>query len=312
MGVSFSKKEDTAALKFQAHSITPFSGGYEEWNVWKSRTEYAFNGSGYEKILSSKKYSEENQDKNKIVYSQLSVATVDGTAYHLVRNHDDSKDGHKSWTDLCEWYDGDEVRTEAAENARSKLEALTLGDGGSASDYVNKFLNYYRYLEKIPGESYSKSHAIQRFLAGIKDKNFQATVSFCRNDRLPLDECVSRVRANERELSRKRREERRIRGVVRKLDNEYLDEENESSRRRKIRRISDNENLVLFIRDSGRIGIDPKIWKSLGDDIKTFVKDYNAAVSHNEDPSKISIPSKVELQKVRRTQKTTNNIKNNY
>ena len=138
MGSSFSTS-DRSSLKLQAQSVTPFGGGYDDWNVWKSRTECAFNGSGYEKVLTESEYSEKNSCKNKIVYSQLSVATVDGTAYHLVRNFDDTKDGHAAWKALCEWYDGKEIRTEAAENARSKLEALTLHEGGNASDFVNKF-----------------------------------------------------------------------------------------------------------------------------------------------------------------------------
>ena len=168
--------------------------------------------------MESKEYAIFNKGENKIVYSQLVVATVDGTAYHLVKKHDRNKDGHKIWKDLCQWYDGEEVRTEAAESSRSKLESLVLMEGSNASDYVNKFLNYYRYLEKIPGEEYSRSHAVQKFLANIKDKSYSGTVSFCRNSRLTIDKCVSKIRLNERELSRARRDERRHRGVTRRLE----------------------------------------------------------------------------------------------
>ena len=218
MGLSNSKDDSNPTLKLQAQSVTSFDCGYDDWSVWKSLTECAFSESGYEKVLYSKEYAELNEGKNKIVYSQLAVATVDGTAFHLVKKYDSTKDGHAAWKDLCKWFDGEEVRTEAAETARSKMESLHWTEGSNASDYVNKFLNYYRYLEKIPGEEYSKSHAVQKFLANIKDKNYAGTVSFCRNSRLSLDECVSKIRLNERELSRSRREERRFRGVARRLD----------------------------------------------------------------------------------------------
>ena len=114
MGLSNSKNESKATLKLQAQSITSFDGSYDDWHVWKSLTECAFRGSGYDNVLESKEYAILNKGENKIVYSQLVVATVDGTAYHLVKKHDRNKDGHKAWKYLCQWYDGEEVRTEAA------------------------------------------------------------------------------------------------------------------------------------------------------------------------------------------------------
>lgn len=311
MGSSFSTS-DRSSLKLQAQSVTPFGGGYDDWNVWKSRTECAFNGSGYEKVLTESEYSEKNSCKNKIVYSQLSVATVDGTAYHLVRNFDDTKDGHAAWKALCEWYDGEEIRTEAAENARSKLEALALHEGGNASDFVNKFLNYFRYLEKIPGEQYSKSHAVQKFLGSIKDRNYAGTVSYCRNGSLTLDACVSKVRLNERELSRKKRSERTLRGVIRRMETSRKrgsdsESEDDIAPARKVRRTQDYEggsNVVLETKPSGRISVKSEKWRNLKDEVKTFVKDFNAAVNHNEDTNKVSVPPKVTVQKLRRVRRT--------
>ena len=188
--------------------------------MWKSRTECAFNGSGYEQILSSKEYAESHQMKNQIVYSQLAVALVDGTAYHIVKKHDEKKHGHLAWKSLCTWYDGDEVKTEAAENARSKLELLTLHSGVTASDYVNKFMNYFRYLEKIPGEEYSANHAVAKFLDNITDRSYESTVSFCRNNNCDLETCVYKVRMNERNIMRKRANNLKLRGIVRRMQAE--------------------------------------------------------------------------------------------
>ena len=75
----------------------------------------------------------------------LAVALVYGTAYHIIEKHNDKNDGYLAWKSLCTWYDGDEVKTKAAENARSKLELLSLHSGVTASDYVNKFMNYFLY-----------------------------------------------------------------------------------------------------------------------------------------------------------------------
>src|SRR5687767_14688062 len=102
MGLFFSTptvEEDTSRLnlKLEAQKIKEFNGGYEEWQRWKSCTECAFDGSGYERILTDPVFARMNQRMNRVVYSQLAVATVDGTAYHLVRRFEEEKDGFGAW-----------------------------------------------------------------------------------------------------------------------------------------------------------------------------------------------------------------------
>ena len=147
MGSSFSSPNDRIDnLKLEAQKITDFSGSYEDWQVWKNRTECAFGGSGYENVLLSSEYAKKHPKQNKVVYSQLAIALADGTAYHIVFSYDKTKDGHAAWQALCTWYDGDDVKVEAAQTARSKLDTMKLYSGSSASDFVNKFLNQYRLL----------------------------------------------------------------------------------------------------------------------------------------------------------------------
>jgi hypothetical protein len=38
-------------LKLKAQKIKDFSGGHGDWAKWKSRTQCAFSGSGYERVL---------------------------------------------------------------------------------------------------------------------------------------------------------------------------------------------------------------------------------------------------------------------
>ena len=56
---------------------------------------------------------------------------------------------------------------------------------------------------------------------------------------------------------------------------------------------------------SGRIGLDRHEWHKLSDEIKEFIKEYNAAVSHKEDVSSIKMPNNVKVQKARRTNKSS-------
>ena len=69
-----------------------FKGNSTTWQKWKSKTNFLFDGSIYNKILSSQAHVESNKKRNKFVYSQLSAATVNGTAHHFVKKFAESKD----------------------------------------------------------------------------------------------------------------------------------------------------------------------------------------------------------------------------
>jgi hypothetical protein len=95
-----------------------------------------------------------NERLNKVVYSQLAAATVKGVAYHLVSKVEATKDGHAAWRNLVEWYNGDMILNKTAENLQNKLDNLRLNMGVSVSKYINKFLAWFWYLEKIRAKDY--------------------------------------------------------------------------------------------------------------------------------------------------------------
>jgi hypothetical protein len=86
------KRMQEMSLKLEAQRVKAFTGHFDTWQKWKSRTECAFDGSGYEKILSNPLYVEVNMQMNRAVYAQLCIATVDRTAHHLVKQHEILKD----------------------------------------------------------------------------------------------------------------------------------------------------------------------------------------------------------------------------
>ena len=215
MGLTFSSSRSDADasrsnLKLEAQKIKEFSGSYDEWQRWKSRTECAFDGSGCENILVDPVFATNNPRMNRVVYSQLAVATVDGTAYHLVRQFEELKDGHEAWNALCGWFDGDQIRNETLESLRSKLDSLKLHNGTTASQYVNKFLMWQMELDKIPGEGYSESHAVYLFLKNIMDPDYDTTVTYLRNNGLDLSECINTIWKAERDLLWKRSNRRKL------------------------------------------------------------------------------------------------------
>jgi hypothetical protein len=226
MGTVFSnntkvKHARDMSLKLEAQKIKEFTGHFDIWQKWKSCTKCAFDGSGYEKVLLDWLHAETNTQMNRVVYAQLYVATVDGTAHHLIKQHDVNKDGNATWKLLCEWFDGDWIRNETAETIRSRIEALKLQAGTTASDYVNKYLMYYYDLAKIPGEGSSDSHGIYFFIRNIRDPQYAATISFLRNTNPDLMTCVTAMRKAERDCIQKKIESGKFRQRTRQIKEDH-------------------------------------------------------------------------------------------
>ena len=57
-------------------------------------------GIGHEGVLADKSYEMEKERMNKIVFSQIEVATFEGTAHHIVYLHSITKYGHEVWSYL--------------------------------------------------------------------------------------------------------------------------------------------------------------------------------------------------------------------
>jgi hypothetical protein len=149
-----------------------FGGAHDHWAKWKSRTECAFSGSGYEQVLEDSGYA------TSVVYLQLASAAVDGVAYRLVQKFEMTKDGHAAWRNLCEWYDGEAVKSETTVGLRNKIQGLQLTQSTLGSNCVNKFLAWHCDLEKIQGEGMSAVHAVRVFLRNITNPNYATTGLF--------------------------------------------------------------------------------------------------------------------------------------
>ena len=261
------------SLKLAAQKVTDFSGGNEEWRKWKSKTACALEGSGYDKILTNEIFAMSHPKMNKIVYSQLAAATIDGTANHLVTQYNDSSNGHGAWNALVEWYDGDVVRAETAEELRSKLNSLTLQPGAHASSYINKFLIWLRDLNKIPGEHFSPSHGVSLFLRNIHDDEYKTQVGILKtSNEQDIMKCVQAIRKQERELIRIRAKKRKLKQHVRRLHDEGFFDNDDSLPPRKIRRIKKNELAGdVPTNQRGYISLDRERYQNLDDSSKRFI-----------------------------------------
>eukprot|EP00957_Ditylum_brightwellii_P196770 14991593-Ditylum_brightwellii.AAC.1 len=154
------------------------------------RSDVRSGPSGYERVLFNWEYADIMRNQNRVVFSQLSVASSGGTAYHLVKQHDEDKDGYAAWHSLIKWFDSDILKAETADTIMTRLESYKLGNGMTTSQYINNFLTAYRELNIIPGESISDSHALLMFLYSITDLSFATFVQIERNKNEGLEEAV--------------------------------------------------------------------------------------------------------------------------
>jgi hypothetical protein len=296
-------------LKLEAQKIKDFSGGHEDWAKWKSRTQCAFSGSGYERVLEDEVYAALNERLNKVVYSQLAAATVEGVAYHLVSKHEDTKNGYAAWKSLVDWYDGDMIQNETAENLRNKLENLRLHTGVSASEYINKFLAWFRDLDKIKGEGLSKGHAVHLFLKNIIDDDYKTSVTYCRNTGCSLDLCIAAMRKQERDIQQKKVDRQRLKATLRRVkeSQESDDEGSQDNKRRKTNRTrrtntvndkAENEKFAgeLDTTEKGLLRFKSDCWMKMDEKEKEFVREYNASVKHGDPLDKLTVPDGISIK----------------
>ena len=177
----FGNSDDVRSLKLESQKVTPFSGSYEEWPRWCTTTKCTLIGSGFERCLSDEIYATNHPIKNRILYSQLVVATASGTAHHLVQPYEDMMSGFSAWQALLLWYNRDVIKQETAETLRTKLENLKLSRGNTASNYINQFKMQTWELAKIPREGMTNSHSVHLFFFGTLRTKITTTLSvFCR------------------------------------------------------------------------------------------------------------------------------------
>ena len=268
MGTIFSLNANEAQkrsnVKLQAQQIPIFNGNPLMWHTWKKKTRAAVGTAGMLAILDDENHAKRNPVDNETIYHLLQVATSDGNAAHLVDKYEEQKDGRKAFSELQAWYEGDELTTETAEDVRSKLDKLTLSTRITGSEYINNFQLYTKQLEDL-GESYTTSKTVSIFLEQISDPDYTSTKELCIENQHNLDECIARIRAKERRLDREKlRHRRRSISVRRAAINE---EENNVD--------TGEFDLSEYLTDKGYYSIPPQIWKSLSNDDKEKIKQFN-------------------------------------
>ena len=113
---------------------------------------------------------------NQAVYSQLALATVRGSAHHLIKQHGDNRNEYGAWNAFREWYDGDSVKNKAVDSLKSKFEDYHLKSVSNTAQYKNNFLTSFRYLKNSLRNHFGKSYLNFVSSRVIKYPGFDMTV----------------------------------------------------------------------------------------------------------------------------------------
>ena len=272
MGISLSKGNESlkrSNVKLQAQQVSSFEGVSLKWHAWKKKTRAAIGTAGMLRILDDSDYADNNPMDNETIFHLLQVETADDDVAHLVDKHETVRNGHLAFQELIKWYEGDELTTETAEDVRDKLDKLKLSTKSNASEYINCFLQHVKHLQELD-ESYTPSKTIAIFLNQITDPDYENTVEACRENKCILGECIERMRAKERRLTRIKSVERKGNINIRRAAWKSRDEEKKSS--------TGQINVDEYKNDRGFIKLPFEIWKELSNEEQQDVKRYNRKV----------------------------------
>ena len=184
---------------------------------------------------------------------------------------------------------------------------MRLHTGVLASEYINKFLAWFRDLDKIKGEGLSKGHAVHLFLKNIIDDDYKTSVTYCRNTGCSLDLCISAMRKQERDIQQKKVDRQRLKATLRRVREESEDEGSQDQKRKKtnkIRRVNnmnekaENEKFAgeLDTTEKGLLRFKGDCWQKMDEKEREFVREYNASVKHGDPLDKLTVPDGISIK----------------
>ena len=285
--------------RLKAPEIKAFSGRSDLWTNWKLHTMCALSSTGYDPVLRSREYADSHEAANQTVFSQLAASTCEGTAQHLVVQHEDKRDGHAAWQSLLSWFESKDSLSEQASRLRSALDSNRLIKGGDVDSYLNKFQKNIRELGKITGEGLSDVHAVEKLLNGMEDPEYDQVKSLLQSMSVKtIEECIVSIHRRAMEVKRLKRKRKELRNYARRTNkkSKHDDSEGNDVIENKSRRTGGKGGVeaklpsVLELNHNNKIRLDGKIYFKLSHKDKKFVRDFNKKIDDEVPVSDIPLP----------------------
>jgi hypothetical protein len=329
-GIQAAKSSDEAfsqkprSLKISSKGIPDFNGSADAWTKWRTSALNTLVAGGYKMTLMDRDYATEHTTDNEIVYTLLAMATIDGTARHMVTKYDEVKDGYAAWHDLTDLYDGSSRMLSTAKRLRATLVSTYLFPGGNSDRYIDVFLETYRDLASHQGHM-TEQEAISLFLDNIQDPDYDMFKQSMRthnlNRDMTLDTHVLQFRERSDDLNLARSTKRKLKQLARRMgskrakydDADTSDDEPEirrkkPSKNRSRARRTKGKPLEISPRPSGLLSLERQQWIDLSEEDRVFIQEYNAKVKHNEPTDSLVVPPTLTVTRARRAPTTSSHF----
>ena len=300
LGANDGNGREDDILKLKAQEFTAFSGRFDDWANWKAQARCVINANKWSRVFEDGDYAKAQPGLNSLIYSRLALALVEGHAEHVILPFESTNDGHGAWVALLTWYESSDMQYDLADKLRQQLSDLKLRPGGSAQEYINKFMVAVNRLNRIQGETMSEVHQVQAFLRGIEDEDYSLVRSLCRNQQLTLLQSTARLTSEEREVLLRRKAKRKFERP-RRTGVPVTPDDHGSKRQKREGRKHDGHfdgswDKTLRPGKDGLISVPGELWQNdelFNDEIREYIRAQNSRARHNDNPEAVPVPEGV-------------------
>jgi len=185
-------------IKLSCADFGNFNGRSDQWITFKENTLSKAGVGGYAQFFKPDFIvSDTTKEGNQRIFYLLQNTTNGGGASHIIRQHNQTADGHAAWQSLLAWYEGPVMSGEISKTLRSKLWTLRLQSKGDANKYINDFTLYMDQLREL-GREEREETLTDLFLDSILDPRYAVTIANCRlRDQISIHECFEAIRKYE-------------------------------------------------------------------------------------------------------------------
>ncbi|MGH3053660.1 MAG: zinc finger CCHC domain-containing protein, partial [Gaiellaceae bacterium] len=187
------KHEKPFVETFKANSECPkFSGKDKHWSNFKRQFKAYLGAHGLLHLLKTKvtdmnkkDYDRKYDEKNAWLHHTLMnhVGRV-ALSYTTVQKDDDGEvipNGQKLWSDISDWYEGDNNKASMARMARAKLQTTFLKNNQDMGTYLSMMDEQFQLLEDS-GDMMSSRQQVEYLCRNIKDTKYTMECSIIKSD----------------------------------------------------------------------------------------------------------------------------------
>ena len=199
------RKVDYGAPKVYTDPLTEFSGDPIDYEEWEGKSAATLRQTAYRQYLDRDADPDDPNEvaRNSELYNMILSAVRSGGGHSRVEKLKDDpnigENGHFAWKSLKDWYLDPTQKNLMMEHYSSKLDALTLDNDTTATDFINDFDIYLRKIEKFDG-AWSDEKKVREFKKRIVSSDYDVEKRTHTSQKGSYEDLVQSIRDREQTL----------------------------------------------------------------------------------------------------------------